>query len=118
MLTPFLFFGIIHNMNNSPHVIDPKELSDDELEAKISRAYNYLSNEIRYGHDAMIQSIEMTLAILEEEKEYRFLRRMEKEAEKERERKKSYDGPLNAGLIDGEEDPYKISDKKPTKKDK
>lgn len=52
-------------------IMDPKKLSDEEVQQKCRKLNQMIMAYRQTGHMAMIQSMEITLAILEEEWEYR-----------------------------------------------
>lgn len=58
-------------------LFDPTELSDDELFSRMMRARHFLGVHISQGNDGLVHSIEMTLAVMEEEQIYRDLKKQE-----------------------------------------
>ena len=52
-------------------MFDPKDFSDTELFDRAMKARHMISVAIQGGHEELIHSIEITLAVIEEEQEYR-----------------------------------------------
>jgi len=66
-------------------IFDPSKMSDQELDERRYKVTNMIMSYRRTGHIQLVESLEMTLAVMEEEWEYRMGRKAE-EAEKERKR--------------------------------
>lgn len=69
-------------------IFDPKDLDDDELLARIQRARHFIGVHVSEGHDSLVHSIELTLAVMEEEQEYRAKKRQEDHVADMKKRKK------------------------------
>ena len=61
---------------------DPEGLTDEQLLDKITKLHNYLSREVNYGHDSMVQNIHVMLDTLEAEKEQRMVTAQQEELRK------------------------------------
>jgi len=82
---------------------DMKLLTDEELFNRIMKLRRYLFQS--QNHPEMMYSIEITLAVLEEEKEYRDLRKINTETEKRNKKNKNTDMyPINFGKVNSLED--------------
>lgn len=58
-------------------IFNPKDLSDDELQERIQKARHFAGLHIDAGHNSLVDSIELTLAVMEEEQEFRTLKKRE-----------------------------------------
>lgn len=67
-------------------VFDPTSLSDEELYDRIIKARGLVSTYMQSGYIAMAHSIEMTLAVMDEEREYRMFQQRERQAEEAKRR--------------------------------
>lgn len=66
-------------------IFDPSKMSDDDLFNKMQEARMYLGHHINLGHDSLVHSMEVTIAVIEEELEARQLKSL---ADKEKEHRK------------------------------
>lgn len=100
-------------------IFSPSELSDDELFSRIQQAHHFLGVHMDAGHDSLVHSIVLTIAVMEEEQEYRMKKKkdeFEKESkeranrstrrrgvrgEKEAPEQKKDDGSITIGRIEG-----------------
>lgn len=84
---------------------DPKSLSDEELFERVRKISMLMSYEIQMGHNNMVNSMDMTMAILMEELEYRE-RKKAKLKEEEMRKIKSEERKISMefGKIEGEKE--------------
>lgn len=86
-------------------IFDPKDLSEAELQDRIQRARHFIGVQIDMGHNSLVDSLNLTLAVLEEEHEYRVLKQREEyKTEMEENSKRQRRRPT---LKDKEEKPKK-----------
>jgi len=56
-------------------IFNPKDLSDDDLFERIQKANHFLGVHISQGHDSLVHNLHILIAVMEEEQEYRSLKR-------------------------------------------
>jgi hypothetical protein len=84
---------------------DPKALTDEELFERIRKINQLISFEIQMGHNSMVRNMELTVAILLEEHEYRASLKAKTNEEEMKKQRGDKEVPRNLsfGKIEGEE---------------
>lgn len=82
---------------------DWSKLTDEELQSRLMKAREYLNQAHMAGHYTLIHSVEITLAQLEEEYEYRMTKARNEQLTKEN-MAKGIDplAPINLGKVSGD----------------
>jgi hypothetical protein len=97
-------------------IFDPKDLSDEEIAAKRAGLNKHIADYRNTQYQHLVHSMEITLAVLEEEYEYRQLKKMEeisanaakpsKHDKRKKQSAKTQKNPnvINVGFIKGVDD--------------
>lgn len=77
-------------------LLDTTDLTDDQITEKLKKAYQYSAMQGQLGHASAVDSINATITALELEKELRFAKMLNDEAEKQN---PNANDPLDVGVM-------------------